>query len=157
MRSLEKDVSNLHKHVKSIETSFEDAIEFLTKRMDDLEKREEQNVRRIQALENEVTTEENENCIEITKKIMQKTGVPDVHIERAHRDGRVLNGKPRHILVELFFYLYKIAALDKQRQALQDKQFYITDDLILNRTCRKSDNGDNKSSNFTTRKQNYDS
>lgn len=160
MRSIEKDVSNLHKHVKSIETSFEEAIEFLTKRMDELEKREEQNVRRIQALENEVKelkkvdasqseqlniqerfsrrnnlriigypTEENENCIEITKKIMEKMGVPDVRVERAHRDGRAVNGKPRHILVKLSFYLDKVAALSKQRQALQDEQFYITDDL----------------------------
>ena len=74
-------------------------------------------------------TTENENCVEIAKSVMEKAGVPNVKVERAHRDGRENRERPRHILVKLSFYADKITALKQQRRLLAQEAFFITDDL----------------------------
>lgn len=72
---------------------------------------------------------ENESCEGIVKSVMEKVGVSNVRIERAHRDGRLNPTRPRHILAKLSFYQDKITALKHQRRALENEPFFITDDL----------------------------
>lgn len=76
-----------------------------------------------------VTTTEGEDCVEMAKRILEETGVPNCQIERAHRDGRVVNGRDRHLLVKLSFYQDKVTVLKNARRALADKPYYIIEDL----------------------------
>ncbi|KAJ8025076.1 hypothetical protein HOLleu_35180 [Holothuria leucospilota] len=72
-----------------------------------------------------------ENCLDIAKEVINKVGIPDVKIERAHRDGARREGRSRHILVRLSFFQDKITALKNQRAKLQDEGYFITDDLTF--------------------------
>ncbi|PIK43189.1 hypothetical protein BSL78_19945 [Apostichopus japonicus] len=74
-------------------------------------------------------TVEKENCLTIASEVLQKAGVPNCHIERAHRDGKIVRGRDRHILVRVSFFQDKIKILKNARQALAEDPFYITDDL----------------------------
>lgn len=67
--------------------------------------------------------------MKIAKEVFQKAGKPECKIERAHRDGRVVSGRDRHILVKLSFYQDKVAILQNARQALAEDVFFITEDL----------------------------
>ncbi|KAJ8046977.1 hypothetical protein HOLleu_05838 [Holothuria leucospilota] len=76
-------------------------------------------------------THAEENCLDIAKEVINKVGIPDVKIERAHRDGARREGRSRHILVRLSFFQDKITALKNQRAKLQDEGYFITDDLTF--------------------------
>lgn len=72
-----------------------------------------------------------ENLLEISKKILQKIGVEDTKIERAHRDGKLRTDRPQHILVRLSYFQDKIFTLKNQRAKLHDVNYFVTDDLTL--------------------------
>ena len=72
---------------------------------------------------------DNDNCEEIVRTVLEKVGVPNVKIERAHRDGRATGSRPRHILAKLSFYQDKVMALKCQRRALEAEPYFIIDDL----------------------------
>lgn len=74
-------------------------------------------------------TEQNENCHEIALKVLEEAGVPACRLERAHRDGRLVRGRNRHLLVKMSFYQDKITVLKNARQALAEKSYYIVEDL----------------------------
>ena len=76
-----------------------------------------------------VPTTQDENCLEIVNKILSEVGLDSPKIERAHRDGKLVRGRDRHILVKLSFYPDKITTMKKARQALAPKPYYIIDDL----------------------------
>lgn len=67
--------------------------------------------------------------MEMAKDILAKVGVPDCQLERAHRDGRQVEGRDRHILVKLSFFQNKVTALRNQRRDLVTEPYYILDDL----------------------------
>ncbi|KAJ8025019.1 LINE-1 retrotransposable element ORF1 protein [Holothuria leucospilota] len=72
---------------------------------------------------------ENEDCIQIAKSVFSDMGLPDCKVERAHRDGRLIHGRERHILIKLSFYQDKIFLLRNARTKLEGKPFFLTDDL----------------------------
>lgn len=76
-----------------------------------------------------IKTEDSEDCIKIVKDVLSKVGIPDCRVERAHRDGRVVTGRDRHILAKLSFYQDKLTARRNQRHALQNEDYFIIDDL----------------------------
>ncbi|KAJ8025020.1 hypothetical protein HOLleu_35107 [Holothuria leucospilota] len=76
-------------------------------------------------------TEAEENPIEIAKEVFTKAGVENCRIERAHRDGRVVEGRNRHILVKVSFYMDKVTLLRNSRSHLSQEGYYLTDDLTL--------------------------
>lgn len=76
-------------------------------------------------------TETGENPVEIAREVFQKAGVENCRIERAHRDGRVIEGRNRHILVKVSFYMDKVTLLRNSRSHLSDEDYYLTDDLTL--------------------------
>ncbi|KAJ8027812.1 LINE-1 type transposase domain-containing protein 1 [Holothuria leucospilota] len=76
-------------------------------------------------------TEAEENPIEIAKEVFTKAGVESCRIERAHRDGRVVEGRNRHILVKVSFYMDKVTLLRNSRSHLSQEEYYLTDDLTL--------------------------
>ncbi|KAJ8030345.1 hypothetical protein HOLleu_26734 [Holothuria leucospilota] len=65
----------------------------------------------------------------MAKRILEENGVPSCQIERAHRDWRVVNGRGTHLLVKLSSYQDKITVLKNARRALEDKSYYIIEDL----------------------------
>lgn len=75
------------------------------------------------------TTQDGENCLEIAKKVLNEVGIQDCRLERAHRDGRSVPNRDRHILVKLSYYQDKVTTLKHAREALSSKRYYIIDDL----------------------------
>ncbi|KAJ8018114.1 hypothetical protein HOLleu_44073 [Holothuria leucospilota] len=76
-----------------------------------------------------VDSSEGENCLQIAAQIFEEAGVPQCKIERAHRDGKFVEGRNRHILVKCTFFQDKISILRNARNALQSKPYFIIDDL----------------------------
>ena len=72
-----------------------------------------------------------ENCIEIATEIFQKIGLDECSIEKAHRDGRQVGEKPRHLLVKTSFYQDKVQIFKNARNKLQHEKYYIIDDLTM--------------------------
>ncbi|KAJ8034328.1 LINE-1 retrotransposable element ORF1 protein [Holothuria leucospilota] len=74
---------------------------------------------------------EHEDCVQIAKSTFAEIGLQDCKIERAHRDGKVVQGRDRHILIKVAFYQDKLFLLRNARNKLQAKPFFLTDDLTL--------------------------
>ena len=50
-------------------------------------------------------------------------------VERAHRDGRRMDGRPRHILIKLLSYRDKVDIMRRARETLKNERYFIVDDL----------------------------
>ena len=50
-------------------------------------------------------------------------------VERAHRDGRRFDDKPRHILFKLLSYRQKVDVMRRAREVLKDEAYFFVDDL----------------------------
>ncbi|CAH1274705.1 Hypp5396 [Branchiostoma lanceolatum] len=103
-----------------------EAIEFLLDKCNTLERFSRRNNFRIVG----VPVEKGERCIEKVEKILREDfHLDNVAIERAHRDGRGLQGKPPHILVKMLSYRDKTSIMIKARDVLRGKDYYMVDDL----------------------------
>lgn len=146
-----------NRRIDKLEESFNCALEFESKRINDLEKR-------IQELENLVPLiktsqkqlsdhseklnklerfsrrnnvriighpqEAREDCLAIVSKILQdKFNMHNVKLERAHRDGPKTAGRPQHLLVKFNSYQDKIQVLRCQRQVLANSPVFCVEDL----------------------------
>lgn len=78
-----------------------------------------------------VRTEEGERPVDLAREIFVKVGVENCHIERAHRDGRVVEGRDRHILVKVLFYMDKVTLLRNSRSRLSEEDYFLIDDLTM--------------------------
>ncbi|PIK48050.1 hypothetical protein BSL78_15085 [Apostichopus japonicus] len=76
-------------------------------------------------------TQPSEDCLEITKEVLKKVGIQEAKLERAHRDGKAVQGRSRHILVKLSFFQDKLFAMKYAREKLKGSDYFITDDLTL--------------------------
>lgn len=74
-------------------------------------------------------TESDEDPIKMASEVITKIGIPNCKIERAHRDGRNVPGRDRHLLVKLSYYQDKVTIMKNARQSLSDESFYVIDDL----------------------------
>ena len=71
-----------------------------------------------------------ENPLELVSKMLsEKFDMVDPLLERAHRDGKKVGARSRHMLVKVLSYQDKCAVLKQQRQQLEDCDYFITDDL----------------------------
>ena len=71
-----------------------------------------------------------EDCLTLAKDLLRnKFNMPDVKLERAHRDGPKIDGKPQHFLIKLNCYQDKIKVLQQQRQILSNEPYYCVEDL----------------------------
>ena len=74
-------------------------------------------------------TTDSEDCIKIAEtKLREYFGI-NSKVERAHRDGRKVVGKPRHLLVKLLSYRDKVEVMATARDVLKNENFFIVDDL----------------------------
>ena len=70
-----------------------------------------------------------EECVQIVEDILRNHFNIDRKVERAHRDGRKVEGRQRHILIKLLSYRDKIDIMRKNREVLKNESFFIVDDL----------------------------
>ena len=76
------------------------------------------------------SSNEGEDCLAVASKFLaDKFSMTDTKLERAHRDGPKIDGKPQHLLIKLNCYQDKIKVLQQQRQVLADDPFYCVEDL----------------------------
>ena len=72
---------------------------------------------------------ERDDCIKTAESILRDKFHINSKVERAHRDGKRNEGKPRHILVKLLSYRDKVDVMRRSRDTLKNERFFITDDL----------------------------
>ncbi len=74
--------------------------------------------------------EKGEDCLTTAKALREaELSIPDVLLERAHRDGPINPGRPQHLLIKFNCYQDKIKVPRQQRQVLADEPYFCTDDL----------------------------
>lgn len=61
--------------------------------------------------------------------MLNETGIQDCWLERAHKDGRSVQKRDRHILVKLSYYQDKVTTFKHAREALSNNRYYIIDNL----------------------------
>ena len=66
---------------------------------------------------------------DITEDILRRKFNINSKVERAHRDGRRNETKPRHMLIKLLSYRDKVEVMRSARDALKNDRYFITDDL----------------------------
>ena len=67
--------------------------------------------------------------METVEEILQRKFQIPSKVERAHRDGRKVDGRPRHVLVKMLSYRDKVEIMKKTREVLKGENFFIIDDL----------------------------
>ena len=106
-----------------------DELEKKQKDQDQLLNKQERHSRRNNFRIVGIKQEKDEDCLKIASDILGKMGFPDRNLERAHRDGRIVEGRDRHILVKLSFFQDKVKVMKGARRLLEGENFYIIDDL----------------------------
>ena len=72
---------------------------------------------------------ERENCNEIVEEIIHTKFEVSTKVERAHRDGKKVDGRPRHILVKFLSYRDKVDIMRRARDTLKNERYFVVDDL----------------------------
>ena len=77
-----------------------------------------------------VMEEENENCIDSVENILKDYFDVSEHvIENAHRTGKRIGGKPRHIIAQFYSRATRRSVMAVAREKLAETVVRITDDL----------------------------
>ncbi|XP_038064970.1 uncharacterized protein LOC119735346 [Patiria miniata] len=117
-----KELEGMRQHIQTIDQQLADHNDSLNK----LERFSRRNNVRVIGL----PQDKDEECLELTKRLLRdKFGLSDIKIERAHRDGPKIPGKPQHLLFKLNCYQDKLEILRRQRQALSDESYFCVEDL----------------------------
>ena len=143
LTEIRRSQSDLYRRIDKLEESFNSSLEFESKRISELESRikELENItplldkadkqlsdhsEKINKLErfsrrNNVKIiglpqDKNEDCLVIVSKLLtDRFDMPNIQLERAHRDGPKTPGRPQHVLVKFNGYQHKIKVLRLQR------------------------------------------
>ncbi|XP_071488215.1 uncharacterized protein [Diadema antillarum] len=73
--------------------------------------------------------DQREDCVEAVEGLLRSKFEMETKLERAHRDGRKVEGRPRHILVRFLSYREKVDVMRRAREALKDERCFVVDDL----------------------------
>ena len=77
-----------------------------------------------------MTEEDNENCIDSVENILKDYFNVSGHvIENAHRTGKRIGGKPRHIIARFYSRATRRSVMAVAREKLAETDVRITDDL----------------------------
>ena len=77
----------------------------------------------------EVPQGQREECVDIVEEILREKFDMHCKVERAHRDGRRVEGRPRHILFKFLSYRQKVDVMKRAREALKNDSYFFVDDL----------------------------
>ncbi|KAJ8034125.1 hypothetical protein HOLleu_20839 [Holothuria leucospilota] len=72
-----------------------------------------------------------ENCDTIVSEVLRKIELEDCKLERTHRDGTRIPGKPRHIIAKLTFSKDKVFLMKNARRSLANETYFVVDYLTL--------------------------
>lgn len=122
-RQLEKRMSKLEKEVQALRLETTKQTSAINKS----ERFSRRNNVRIVGIPEPTTGKE--DCVALVENIAQVKFGLDIKVERAHRDGKSSQGRPRHILLKTLSYRQKIDLMRNQREKLADENYYMTDDL----------------------------
>ena len=126
---LEKRMSPLEKKVQELEIATQQNTQALEKSVlaeNKLERFSRRNNFRVVGL----PMAHQEKGMEVATAFLEKYfGMQSPQIERAHRDGRKVGDKPRHLLIKMLSYQDKRLVLSQQRKKLERYPFYVIDDL----------------------------
>jgi hypothetical protein len=78
-----------------------------------------------------------EDCKSIVDQILYNDLNFEARLEVAHRTGRRIDGRPRHIIFRVDSVYSKTEILKRQRVALQGVGYFITDDLTISDLLKK--------------------
>ena len=70
-----------------------------------------------------------EDPVTIVEEILLSKFTVNTKVERAHRDGKKVDGRPRHILLKFLSYREKVDVMRRARETLKDENYFFTDDL----------------------------
>ena len=70
-----------------------------------------------------------EDPVTMVEEILHSQFKVKTKVERAHRDGKKVDGRPRHILLKFLSYREKVDIMRRARETLKDERYFITDDL----------------------------
>ena len=70
-----------------------------------------------------------EDPVTMVEEILHSKFKIATKVERAHRDGKKVDGRPRHILLKFLSYREKVDIMRRARETLKDETYFITDDL----------------------------
>ncbi|KAJ8040757.1 LINE-1 type transposase domain-containing protein 1 [Holothuria leucospilota] len=125
--------------LESENTSLKNKCELLSSKVSALEKSRDDHSQQINNQERfsrrnnlrivGLKSDREEDCIKMAQEVISKIGVENCSIERAHRDGRSVEGRDRHLLVKLSYYQDKVFVMKHARQALEQETYYVIDDL----------------------------
>ena len=146
-----------NRRIDKLEESFNNALEFESKRIADLEKRVKEleklvpltersqkqladhsdNLNKLERFSrrNNIRIighpqESKEDCLAlVTQMLEDKFNMLNVKLERAHRDGPKAPGRSQHLLVKFNSYQDKLKVIRSQRQVLADSPFFCVEDL----------------------------
>ena len=94
-----------------------------------------------------------ENCIKLSKDILQSVVIRDISVVNAHRTGNNSNNKDKHIIVEDFSNNDEIIIMKNSEKVLQGKGYYLCHDLTQ-RDLKEKKNGYPLLEHYTTQAQN---
>ena len=146
-----------NRRIDQLEESFNRALEFESKRINDLEKRiqeleklvplikkshkqladHSENLNKLERFSRRNNVRiighpqvPKEDCLAIVSKILHDNfNMSDIKLERAHRDGPKTSDRPQHLLVKFNCYQDKVKVLRSQRQVIADSPFFCVEDL----------------------------
>jgi chromosome segregation ATPase len=80
-----------------------------------------------------------EDCVGFVEDMLDNHfDMPDVVVERAHRDGKGTAGRSPHILVKFLSYRDKVDIIKQANAALKDVNYFILDDLTKRDLAEKN-------------------
>ncbi|KAJ8039615.1 LINE-1 retrotransposable element ORF1 protein [Holothuria leucospilota] len=123
MAAKEKELEDFSQKIAALER----ALDYTTDDVNKQERMSRRNNFRIVG----IPSTEDEDCESIvkTRVLPLFPEIQDVRIERCHRDGRSHGDRSPHILVKCLSYKDKVAIMKARRSALENKPFFIVDDL----------------------------
>ena len=121
---MEKKVSEMEKEISSLKSQME-KFESAANKNERFSRRN--NIRLVGIPE--LPEGQREDCVQIAEDTLRVHFNIERKVERAHRDGRKVEGRQRHILIKLLSYRDKIEIMKKNREVLKNKSFFIVDDL----------------------------
>lgn len=137
-KAIEKNTKDI-KGLKAENVDFRDRCQSLERKVADISKTQMDQLKQINKQErfsrrNNLRivgkdSSPNEDCLKIASEVFTKVGVQDCVVERAHRDGRQMEHRSRHILVKVAHFQDKVSILKNARPALRSEDYYIIDDL----------------------------
>ncbi|XP_054752768.2 uncharacterized protein LOC129258536 [Lytechinus pictus] len=152
---LEKRMSPLEKKVKELEIATQQNTQALEKSAlaeNKLERFSRRNNLRVVGL----PMSRQERGVEVAVAFLEKFfDMRSPRVERAHRDGRKVGDKPRHLLIRMLSYQDKHFVLSQQRKKLEQYPFYIIDDLSATDRAEKKKWQKDVQESFNAGKRHY--